>query len=76
MDSERSPKDNENAIDDVRVQHHSYFFSDGEALPYALFVPSTYKPRCTIAINDIPAWIDQNIRLVDGVRRLSGSCGA
>lgn len=45
MDSERSPKDNENAIDDVRVQHHSYFLSDGEALPYALFVPSTYNPN-------------------------------
>jgi predicted peptidase len=44
MDSERSPKDNESAIDDVRIQHLSYFFTDGEALPYALFVPSTYNP--------------------------------
>ena len=40
--AERPDNSNESAIDDPRVQHRTYTFSDGEEIPYALFVPSTY----------------------------------
>lgn len=40
--AERPEDVNESAITDQRVQHRSYTFSDGEEVPYALFVPSTY----------------------------------
>ncbi len=40
----RTAKDNESAIDDPRVLHCTYLFSDGEKIPYALFIPSTYDP--------------------------------
>ena len=40
----RDPKDDERSIDDPRVQHRSYKFGgpEGETIPYAVFVPSTY----------------------------------
>lgn len=40
--AERPDDANESAITDERVQHRTYTFSDGEEIPYALFVPSTY----------------------------------
>ena len=39
--AERQESDDERLIDDPRVQHRSYVFPDtGEAIPYAVFVPS------------------------------------
>lgn len=40
--AERPTDVNESAITDDQVQHRSYTFSDGEEIPYALFVPSGY----------------------------------
>jgi len=41
--AERQPSDDESHIDDPRIQHRSYQFpATGEAIPYALFVPSSY----------------------------------
>ena len=40
--AERPENSNESAIEDSRVQHRTYTFSDGEEIPYALFVPSGY----------------------------------
>lgn len=40
--AERPADSNESAIDDKRVQHRKYTFSDGEEVPYAVFVPSGY----------------------------------
>jgi predicted peptidase len=42
--AERAPEDDERLINDPRVQHRSYVFEPtGESLPYAVFVPSTYR---------------------------------
>ena len=42
--ADRQASDDESNIDDPRVQHRSYSFSPtAETLPYALFVPSSYK---------------------------------
>ena len=40
----RKAEDNESSIDDPRVLHCTYRFADGETIPYALFIPSTYDP--------------------------------
>lgn len=41
----REAADDESMIDDPRVQHRSYVFEPtGETLPYAVFVPSSYRP--------------------------------
>lgn len=40
--AERAADSNESAIVDARVQHRTYTFSDGEEIPYALFVPAGY----------------------------------
>jgi len=43
-DSFRNPLDDERLISDSRVQHRSYVFeATGETLPYAVFVPSSYR---------------------------------
>lgn len=42
MQAERHEASNESTITDSRVQHRSYLFEDGEKIPYALFVPSSY----------------------------------
>ncbi len=40
----REPADDESMIDDPRVLHRSYVFEPtGETLPYAVFVPSSYR---------------------------------
>lgn len=42
--AERTTEDDERLINDPRVQHRDYVFEPtGETLPYAVFVPSTYK---------------------------------
>ncbi len=42
--AERQASDDESHIDDPRVQHRSYAFpATGETIPYALFVPSSYR---------------------------------
>lgn len=44
--ADRQPEDDESLINDPRVQHLNYVFTDtGETLPYALFVPSSYDPE-------------------------------
>jgi len=43
--AQRDPLENESLVSDPRVQHRSYVFAPtGETLPYALFVPSSYRP--------------------------------
>ena len=43
--AQREARDDEYAVNDLRVQHRSYVMQDtGETIPYALFVPSTYDP--------------------------------
>ncbi|MDP3518655.1 MAG: prolyl oligopeptidase family serine peptidase [Pseudohongiella sp.] len=42
--AQREPADDERLISDPRVQHRSYLFTPtGETLPYAVFVPSSYR---------------------------------
>ncbi|MEX0619081.1 MAG: alpha/beta fold hydrolase [Pseudohongiellaceae bacterium] len=42
--AERQPSDDERFVDDPRVQHLSYTFPQtGESIPYALFVPESYR---------------------------------
>ena len=42
--AERTIEDDERLIDDSRIEHRSYVFeATGETLPYAVFVPSTYR---------------------------------
>ena len=42
--AQRDSTDDESLITDPRVQHRSYVFAPtGETLPYAVFVPSTYR---------------------------------
>jgi predicted peptidase len=40
--AERDENSNERSNQDPRVLHKSYTFEDGEEIPYAVFVPSTY----------------------------------
>ncbi len=41
--ADRQASDDEQHIDDPRVQHRSYEFpATGESIPYAVFVPSSY----------------------------------
>jgi len=40
--AERAENSNERSNQDPRVLHKSYTFEDGEEIPYAVFVPSTY----------------------------------
>jgi predicted peptidase len=41
--AQREARDDEYAVNDPRVQHRTYVMQEtGEAIPYALFVPSTY----------------------------------
>ena len=41
--AQREARDDEYAVNDLRVQHRSYVMPEtGETIPYALFVPSTY----------------------------------
>ena len=43
--AQREARDDEYAVNDPRVQHHSYVMEEtGETIPYALFVPSGYDP--------------------------------
>jgi poly(3-hydroxybutyrate) depolymerase len=43
--AQREARDDEYAVNDVRVQHRSYVMEEtGETIPYALFVPSGYDP--------------------------------
>ena len=43
--AQREARDNEYAVNDLRVQHLSYVMEEtGETIPYALFVPSSYDP--------------------------------
>ena len=43
QDSLRSKSDDQQLVDDPRVQHLSYVFEEtGETIPYALFIPSAY----------------------------------
>ena len=43
--AQREARDNEYAVNDLRVQHRSYVMEEtGETIPYALFVPSGYDP--------------------------------
>ncbi len=43
--AQREARDDEYAVNDLRVQHRSYVMNDtGETIPYALFVPSSYEP--------------------------------
>src|SRR5690606_5613942 len=43
--AQRDPLENESLVSDPRVQHRSYVFAPtGETLPYALFVPPSYRP--------------------------------
>ena len=43
--AQREARDNEYAVNDLRVQHRSYVMEEtGETIPYALFVPSSYDP--------------------------------
>ena len=42
---QREGRDNEYAVNDLRVQHRSYVMNEtDETIPYALFVPSGYDP--------------------------------
>ena len=42
----RSKSDDQQLVNDPRVQHLSYVFEEtGEAIPYALFVPAAYDPE-------------------------------
>ena len=40
--AQRAENDNERSNHDPRILHKSYTFEDGEEIPYAVFVPSTY----------------------------------
>ncbi len=43
--AQREARDNEYAVNDLRVQHRSYVMEEtDENIPYAVFVPSTYDP--------------------------------
>lgn len=43
--AQREARDNEYAVNDLRVQHRSYVMEEtDESIPYAVFVPSTYDP--------------------------------
>ena len=43
--ADRQVSDDEQHIEDPRVQHRSYVFPDtGESIPYAVFVPSSIDP--------------------------------
>ena len=43
--AQREARDDEYAVNDLRVQHRSYVMEEtGETIPYALFVPSGYDP--------------------------------
>ena len=43
--AQREARDDEYAVNDLRVQHRSYVMNEtGETIPYALFVPSSYEP--------------------------------
>lgn len=42
--ADRAPEDDERLVNDPRIEHRSYVFEPtGETLPYAVFVPSTYR---------------------------------
>ena len=42
----RSELDDQQLVNDPRVQHLSYVFGEtGETIPYALFVPGAYDPE-------------------------------
>jgi len=50
-ESIRTKWDDESSINDPRVQHLSYNFEEtGESIPYALFVPSSYKKDENISL--------------------------
>ena len=43
--AQRETRDDAYAVNDPRVQHRSHVMEEtGEAIPYALFVPSSYDP--------------------------------
>jgi predicted peptidase len=50
-ESIRTNWDDESSIKDPRIQHLSYIFEEtGESIPYALFVPSSYKKDKQISL--------------------------
>lgn len=50
-ESIRTNWDDESSIKDLRIQHLSYIFEEtGESIPYALFVPSSYKKDKQISL--------------------------